>query len=509
MNMVTLNGSSLTLEKVVSVARHGERVRIDEGAYPGIDRAREYVEEKVNSNSVVYGLTTGFGKFSDTFISFEDTAKLQRNLIISHSCAVGNPLGEPQVRAVMLLRANALCRGNSGIRRSTIELLLAMLNAGVHPVIPEKGSLGASGDLAPLAHMVLVMLGLGEAFYRGERMTGAEAMAKAGLGPIELAAKEGLALINGTQVMTAVGALALYDAINLAKTADIAAAMTCEAQLGIKKAFDPKVHAVRPHQGQGAVADNLLRLLEGSALAFDTQPGRVQDAYSVRCTPQVHGACRDAVRYVENAVETEINSVTDNPIIFPDDDEAISGGNFHGEPMALAFDFLGIAASELADISERRTERLVNPALSNGLPAFLTEHGGLNSGFMIAQYAAASMVSENKVLAHPASVDSIPSSANQEDHVSMGTTAARKAAAITDNAERVLAIELFAVSQALYLRGEDKLAPATKAVYDEIRKRVPAIGEDVVMYPNINAVTELVHSGALVRAAESVSGRLK
>ena len=506
--MIELNGQGLSLEQVISVARRGEHAQIAAGAAPLIDRARVYVEGKLDSGAVVYGLTTGFGKFSDTYISREDAAKLQRNLIISHACAMGEPLPREVVRAVMLLRANALCRGNSGIRRSTIETLLAMLNAGVHPIIPEKGSLGASGDLAPLAHMVLVMIGEGEAEYKGERMAGALAMEKAGIKTVELAAKEGLALINGTQVMTAIGSLAAYDAMRLAKLADIAAAMTCEAQLGIKKAFDPKVQAVRAHEGQGACAANLLRLLEGSALAFDTQSGKVQDAYSIRCVPQIHGGCRDAISYVCAAATRELNSVTDNPIIFPEEDEAISGGNFHGEPMALAFDFLGIAMAELADVSERRTERLVNPALSNGLPAFLTKHGGLNSGFMIAQYAAASMVSENKVLAHPASVDSIPSSANQEDHVSMGTTAARKARAILDNAEKVLAIELFAAAQALWLRGEEKLAPATKAVYNRIREKVPPVNEDVVMYTNMNIVNEMVRSGELIAAAESVCGKL-
>ena len=498
--MIYLDGKTITVADAVSVARGGEKVAIAPEAFAPIDRARDYVEKKLDENAVVYGLTTGFGKFSDKYISREDTAALQRNLIISHACAMGEPLPADAVRAVMLLRANALCRGNSGIRRTTLQTLIDMLNAGVHPVIPEKGSLGASGDLAPLAHMVLVMIGEGEAFYNGERLPGAAAMQRAGIAPVALEAKEGLALINGTCVMTGIGALAVYDAQSLCMTADIAAAMTCEAQLGIKKAFDPKVHDVRPHEGQGQCAANLLRLLDGSALALDAQPGKVQDAYSVRCVPQIHGACRDAVGYVHAAVTREINSVTDNPIIFPEEDEAISGGNFHGEPMALAFDFLGIALAELADVSERRTERLVNPALSNGLPAFLTRHGGLNSGFMIAQYAAASMVSENKVLAHPASVDSIPSSANQEDHVSMGTTAARKAVSILDNARKVLAIELFAASQALWLRGEEKAAPATKAVYDVIRACVPPIREDVIMYPYMNAVEALIRDGSINRA---------
>lgn len=323
--MIIINGTSLTVEQVAAVARTGEQVAISDEAKAAVNKARAYVEKKLDEKAVVYGLTTGFGKFSDKYIPLEDTAALQRNLIISHSCGMGNPLPTEVVRAAMLLRCNALCRGNSGIRLSTIETLLSMLNAGVHPIVPEKGSLGASGDLAPLSHMVLVMLGEGRAEYKGEIMSGREAMAAAGIPTVELAAKEGLALINGTQIMTAVGCLAVYDAVQLTKTADIACAMTAEALFGIKKAYDPKVHAVRGHKGQISSAKNLLTLLEGSKLAFDTIPGKVQDAYALRCTPQVHGASRDAIEYVYNAVSREINAVTDNPIIFPDDDEAISG----------------------------------------------------------------------------------------------------------------------------------------------------------------------------------------
>ena len=502
--MIIINGTSLTVEQVAAVARTGEQVVISDEAKAAVDKARAYVEKKLDEKAVVYGLTTGFGKFSDKYIPLEDTAALQRNLIISHSCGMGNPLPTEVVRAAMLLRCNALCRGNSGIRLSTIETLLSMLNAGVHPIVPEKGSLGASGDLAPLSHMVLVMLGEGRAEYKGEIMSGREAMAAAGIPTVELAAKEGLALINGTQIMTAVGCLAVYDAVQLTKTADIACAMTAEALFGIKKAYDPKVHAVRGHKGQINSAKNLLTLLEGSKLAFDTIPGKVQDAYALRCTPQVHGASRDAIEYVYNAVSREINAVTDNPIIFPDDDEAISGGNFHGQPVALAMDFLGIALSEYANVSERRLERMVNPALS----AFLTKYGGVHSGFMITQYAAASMVSENKVYAHPASVDSIPSSANQEDHVSMGTTAARKARMILDNSQKVVGIELLAAVQALWLRGESLLAPATAAVYQKIRQTVPPVDTDVVMYPQMAELDRLVKSGALLEAAEQVCGRL-
>ncbi|MBO4879879.1 MAG: histidine ammonia-lyase [Clostridia bacterium] len=507
--MVTINGMSLTVEQVAAVARKYEKVRISADAKKAVNKARAYVEKKLDEQAVVYGLTTGFGKFSDKYIPLDETAQLQRNLIISHSCGMGNPLPTECVRTAMLLRCNALCRGNSGIRLSTIETLLNMLNAGVHPIVPEKGSLGASGDLAPLSHIVLVMLGEGKAEYQGEIMSGKEAMAKAGIPTVELAAKEGLALINGTQIMTSIGCLAVYDAMQLTKVADIACAMTAEALLGIKKAYDPKVHAVRGHKGQMDCAANMLTLLEGSGLAHDTIPGKVQDAYALRCTPQIHGASRDAIKYVYDAVTREINAVTDNPIIFPDEDEAISGGNFHGQPMALAFDFLGIALAEFANVSERRIERLVNPALSFGLPAFLSENGGLNSGFMITQYSAASMVSENKVWAHPASVDSIPSSANQEDHVSMGTIAARKARMILDNAQKVLGIELFAASQGLFLRGDKKMAPATKAVYKRIRKSVDPIHDDVVMYEQMNKFDEMIKSGDIVAAAEKVTGELR
>lgn len=421
---------------------------------------------------------------------------------------MGAPLPREVVRGAMLLRCNALARGNSGIRLSTLETLLAMLNRGVHPVIPEKGSLGASGRSCAAGAYRAGHAGRGRSGIseRGHaRKTGNGAGRACA---VELAAKEGLALINGTQIMTAIACGVIYDAVQLAKTADIAAAMTCEAQLGILSAFDPEVHALRGQQGQMRTAQNLLRLLDGSRLAFAHNPEKVQDAYSIRCVPQIHGASRDAIRYVWDIVSREINAVTDNPLIFPEADKVISGGNFHGQPVALAMDFLGIALSEYANVSERRLERMVNPALSNGLPAFLTKYGGVHSGFMITQYAAASMVSENKVYAHPASVDSIPSSANQEDHVSMGTTAARKARMILDNSQKVVGIELLAAVQALWLRGESLLAPATAAVYQKIRQTVPPVDTDVVMYPQMAELDRLVKSGALLEAAEQVCGRL-
>jgi len=501
---IKLNGSDLTICDAVKVSRFGEKVEIDEIAKANIKKSREYVEKKLREGSVIYGLTTGFGKFSDKAISREDTKALQKNLIISHACGMGNFLPTETVRAAMLLRCNALSKGFSGIRLETIETLVEMLNRGVHPLIPEKGSLGASGDLAPLSHIMLVVIGEGEAEYKGEILPGGKAMKKAGIPTIELEAKEGLALINGTQIMTAIGCLVVYDAMDLMKTADIAAAMTSEALFGIKKAFDSKVHGVRPHPGQSASARNLLKLLNGSGLAQDKIDGKVQDAYSIRCTPQVHGASRDAINYAEKVIETEMNSVTDNPIIFPDEDESISGGNFHGQPVGLAMDFLGIALSEFADISERRIERLVNPHLSEGLPGFLTRNGGVNSGFMIAQYSAASMVSENKVYAHPACVDSIPSSGNQEDHVSMGTTAARKARMILDNTQKVIGIELLAAAQGLYFRGEEKMAPATRAAYDHIRKSVAPIEDDVVMYPYLATLDGMVKNHEITDSVKNI-----
>lgn len=505
---ILIDGKSLTPDQVVAVAREGAKVRLTDESIAAVARARAYVDEKLQQGAVIYGLTTGFGKFADTFIPAAEAAQLQRNLILSHTCAMGEPYPVETVRAAMLLRCNALAHGHSGIRPETLQTLIEMINRGVHPVIPQKGSLGASGDLAPLSHMVLPMLGEGQAEYRGEILPGKEAMAKAGIPTVALGAKEGLALINGTQMMTAVGLLVLWDAANLSKLADIAAAMTGEALHAVRKAYDPKLHLVRGQAGQIASAENLRRLLDGSRNANDTNPDKVQDPYSLRCVPQVHGATRDAIRHVRDLVEREINAVTDNPILFPEEDEVISGGNFHGQPMALAFDYLKIAVAELADISERRSERLINPSLSEGLPPFLTRHGGLCSGFMIAQYAAASMVSENKIYAHPASVDSIPSSGNQEDHVSMGTTAARTAAMILDNAQKVLGIELFAASQAIWLRGEQGLSPATEAAYRHIRKEVGPVEEDILMHDALVRFDRMVKDNAIVRAVESVTGGL-
>ena len=506
---ILIEHGHLTIDQVVQVARNYEKIELTQDAIDAVNKARNYVEEKLSKGEIIYGLTTGFGKFSDTFIPLEDTAALQRNLIISHSCGMGDPYPTEVVRGAMLLRINALARGNSGVRLSTLMTMVNMLNKNVHPVIPQKGSLGASGDLAPLSHIILVMLGEGEAEYEGVRMSGQEAMDKAGIPTIELSAKEGLALINGTQIMTSMAALLCHDAKNLAKTADIAVCMTGEALNAITKAYDPKVHEVRGHQGQMDAAANMLKILSDSKNAAKVQPGKVQDAYSLRCAPQVHGASRDAIEYVYAAVTREINAVTDNPLVFSDDDDVISAGNFHGQPMALAMDFLAIAMAEYANISERRTERLVNPQLSAGLPAFLTADGGLNSGFMIVQYSAASMVSESKVYCHPASVDSIPSSANQEDHVSMGTTAARKARMVLDNSQKVLAIELFCATQGIYFRGEDKLGTAGKALYEHVRKSVAPVKEDRVMYTEMAKFDAMVKNNEIVDVVEKAIGELK
>lgn len=501
MQKVIIDGNSLTLEQLAEVCRKNVKVELSDEAKERVIKSREVVDDFVDQGKVVYGITTGFGKFSDVMISKEETKQLQKNLIMSHAVGVGNILDEEIVRGIMLLRANALAKGFSGIRLSTLQTLIEMLNKGVHPVIPEKGSLGASGDLAPLAHMVLVMLGLGEAWYKGERILGKEAMQKAGIEIVELTSKEGLALINGTQVMTAIGALTVYDAIYLLKAADIAACLTFEAQNGIVTALDKKVHEVRPHKGQIDTAKAMLEILEGSKMTTEQGEIRVQDAYSLRCTPQVHGASKDAINYVKEKVEIEMNSATDNPLIFRDTLEAISGGNFHGQPMALSFDFMSIALSEIGNISERRLERLVNPALS-GLPAFLVEKGGLNSGFMIVQYSAASLVSENKVLSHPSSVDSIPSSANQEDHVSMGTIGARKAREILKNSRNVVAMEIMAACQAIDLRGKKQLGKGTEAAYNSVRKEVKKVEEDRVMYEDIKKCEQLIASGQLVRDVE-------
>jgi histidine ammonia-lyase len=508
METVVLDGREASIKDIVMVARYGAVAELAAEAAPRIEASREIVDRCVEDSLVRYGITTGFGKFCDVVISRESNATLQKNLIMSHAVAVGEPLPEEVVRAMMVLRANAIAVGNSGARLSTVLALLDMLNAGIVPVIPEKGSLGASGDLAPLAHMALALCGMGECFYRGKRMSAAEALDKAGLEAVELAAKEGLALINGTQCMTAIASLAAFDAWKLVRTADVVSSITIQAMRGITDSLDARMHEARGQFGQIECAANLRGLLDGSLSTTRQGQERVQDAYTLRCIPQIHGASRDAIGYVFDIVSREVNAATDNPLIFmnpedPSGGDIISGGNFHGQPVALAMDFLGIAIAELANVSERRIERLVNPALSNGLPAFLVKDGGLNSGFMIVQYTAASLVSENKVLAHPASVDSIPSSANQEDHVSMGTTAARKAREILGNARTVLALELLSACQAIDLRGSAaELSPATAAAYRVLRSAVPMVDKDRIMQSDIRSAVALVADGTILRAAE-------
>lgn len=506
---IILGKGKLSIEDVVNVCRNGYKVEIAEEAVKKMQIARDLVERYVNEEIVSYGITTGFGKFSDVIISKDETEELQRNLIISHSCGVGNPLSIENARAIMLLRVNNFTKGHSGVRLITANKIIEMLNKGVTPFIPEKGSLGASGDLAPLSHMVLVMLGLGKAYYEGVLYEGAEAMKKAGIEPLPaLSSKEGLALINGTQAMTGIGVITIYDAMNLMKHLDIAASLTMESLNGIKCAMDNKIHEVRGHKGQIETAKNILRLVEGSSSITKQGDIRVQDPYTLRCTPQVHGASKDALNYVREKIEIEIDAVTDNPIIFPDFDQVLSGGNFHGQPMALPFDFLGIALAEMANISERRLERLVNPNLNFGLPAFLVEKGGINSGFMIVQYSAAALVSENKVLAHPASVDSIPSSANQEDHVSMGTIASRKAKEIMENARKVIAMEILAACQAIDLRKVDVLGKGTKIAYDIIREQITHYDKDRVMYLDINKVEEIIMTNIIANKVEKEIGKI-
>lgn len=508
-----INGENLSIEDVVRVAIKGEKVELSDESIEKVEHSRKYVENIIGRGEIVYGVTTGFGKFCNVVISPEDVRKLQINLIRSHSVGVGDYFPEEVVRAMMLLRINALAKGYSGIRLSTLITLIEMLNKGVTPLVPCQGSLGASGDLVPLAHMALVMMGEGEAVFKGEILPGGKALERAGIKPVVLEAKEGLALINGTQTMSAVGSLALACAVNLSKVADICGALSFEALNGIIDALDERIQEVRPHPGQASCARNLRKLLHGSE--FVTRQGqlKVQDAYALRCIPQVHGAVKDAIWHVKKVLEIEINSATDNPLIFPEEERVISGGNFHGEPVAINMDYLSIAVSELANISERRIERLVNPHLNEGLPAFLTEKGGLNSGLMISQYTAAALVSENKTLSFPASVDSIPSSANQEDHVSMGTIAARKALKIVENTTNVLAIELLCAAQALDFRMEKnrslKLGKGTDVVYKAVRDIVPKIVEDRVLSVDVKKLTNIIKSGELVKKVEEVIGELE
>ncbi|HLY40533.1 MAG TPA: histidine ammonia-lyase [Terracidiphilus sp.] len=501
MKTLLLDGQPLTLSEIERVSVHGDRAELAPAARTRVAKSRALIEQILAEGETVYGVNTGFGKLSDVRIPQEKLAELQFNLVRSHAGGVGNPLSEAEARAMLLLRANVLAKGFSGVRPELVDLLIGMLNAGVHPVVPEKGSVGASGDLAPLAHLALVVIGEGEAFYHSRRIAGAEALQQAGLKPLQLAAKEGLALLNGTQAMTAVGALAVTRAQRVAQLADVAGAMSLEALMGTPAAFDERIHRARPHAGQIASAAHLLELMAGSEIREshrDHDP-RVQDAYCLRCMPQVHGAVRGVLAHVGSVLETEAGSATDNPLIFPGDSSrergaVLSGGNFHGAPLAYAFDYAAIAMTDLAGITERRIDRLLNPDINEGLPAFLSTDPGLSSGFMMAQIVAAALINECQVLAHPSSTGSIPTDGGKEDHVSMGMTGALKLRQIVEHAERIVAIELMCGAQGLECRRPLQSSAAIEAVHAAVREVVPRLEKDRVIAPDIDALASAVRA---------------
>jgi histidine ammonia-lyase len=473
-----------------------------------VKQSRDFIERALDQGEKIYGVTTGFGMLSDQLIDRSQIEDLQRNLIRSHSVGVGPFFDEVTTRAITLLRANVIAMGYSGVRMEVLKRLVEMINKGVHPLVPEQGSVGASGDLAPLAHLASVLVGEGEAIFHGKVMPGKKAMERARIPILTLKAKEGLALVNGTQVMTAVGLLALLRAERLCKVADIVGACTLDALKGTLSAFDPDIQRVRPFPGQRAVSENFRKLGQKSEIAESHKfCSKIQDAYSLRCIPQVHGAVRDALAYVQRTLEIEVNSATDNPLIFAEKGKILNCGNFHGEPVAFAADLLGIAVSELGGISERRIEKLINPALS-GLPAFLTSEGGLHSGLMMVQVSAAALASENKILAHPASVDSIPTSADKEDHVSMGTIAARKGRDIVNNVEQILAMELLCATQGLEFLLPRKPGIGIQEAYHAIRKRVPPIKGDRRFSDDIKKIDLMIKSGELLSRVEKVVGKL-
>jgi histidine ammonia-lyase len=501
-SMIHLDGETLTLEQLATIADARDAVALSTAAEAAVDDARAVVDRLAAGDAAVYGVNTGFGSLAEVSIPRSDLKALQRNLLRSHAAGVGEPLSTRSVRAMMALRANVLAKGYSGIRRTTLETLIAALNAGVHPVVPSRGSVGASGDLAPLAHLALVLIGEGDATLGDDPrvLSGRDALARAQLEPVVLEAKEGLALINGTQASTAIAALAVLGAERLARTADIAAALSIDALRGSRHPFEARLHDVRPHPGQRQSADNLFRLLEGSGINKSHEHcGRVQDAYSLRCAPQVHGAARDALAYVRRTVEIESNAATDNPMVFARTGDIVSGGNFHGAPVALAADLTVIAIQQLATISERRSERMVNPALS-GLEPFLTRDSGVQSGYMIAQVTAAALVSELKILAHPSSVDTIPTSANREDHVSMSMAAALKAERAVHLATRVLAIEILLAAQAIDLLAPLHTSPALAPVHAFVRAAVPTLTVDRPPSPDIEWISRAISDGTFGRA---------
>jgi histidine ammonia-lyase len=503
-----LDGERLTLDDVERVARHGEAVALDAAARPKLEASRRVIEAALAAERPVYGVSTGFGPLSDVFVGAADREALQRNLLRSHAIGIGEPIREAETRATVLLRANVLAKGYSGVRPEVVDLLCELLNRGVHPVIPERGSVGASGDLAPLAHLALVLIGEGEATYRGGRLAGAEALRRGGLNPVILKAKEGLALINGTCGMTGIGALALTRGDRLVKLADVAGAMTLEALRGSQVPFDERLQAVRPHPGQAASARNLRLLLQDSEVMVSHKDcGKIQDSYTLRCIPQVHGAVREALSFARAALTRELNSATDNPLVFSESGDILSGGNFHGHPVGLALDFVSVALAGLGGMAERRIERLVNPQLSE-LPPFLVKASGLHSGFMVAQVAAASLVSEAKLLASPATVDSIPTSGSKEDFVSMGWLAAIKAAQIVDHLATILALELLCAAQGLDFLLPLKPGRGVRKVYEVLRSHVTHLTEDRVLRHDLDRVLPLLEDGTLLTAAEEAVGPL-
>jgi histidine ammonia-lyase len=511
---IVLDGDSLTLadvERFLAAEARGEvaRVEIAPRARERVARGRSAIEKILERGDVVYGVNTGFGRLADVRISNDKVRELQRNLIRSHAAGVGEPFPADVVRLAMLLRANTIAKGYSGVRPETLDALVAAIDAGFAPCVPSLGSVGASGDLAPLAHMALALMGEGEALEDGRRVPASESLARRKLAPIDPQAKEGLALVNGTQVSCALAAKALVRARRLVRTADVLGALSLDALLGTNKAFHPRIHALRPHPGQKASAANLTRLLEGSGyLESHRDCGKVQDAYSLRCMPQVHGSAREGVEFASTLVERELNAATDNPLVFPEDGAVLAGGNFHGAPIALAADVLAIALTDLASISERRIERLVNPDLSE-LPPFLAGGDtGLNSGLMMAQVTAAALVSESKVLSHPASVDSIPTCGSREDHVSMATHASRKALSVVSHLEHVLAVEALAAAQGLDLRGALKSSPPLEAARGAIRRHVPTLERDRPLSPDLARLAAAIGAGEVVAAVESVAGAL-
>ena len=490
---IVLNGNDLKVEDLWKISRENWNVFLDKSAIKRVEKTRKFIEEFVKSDTAVYGVTTGFGKLSNKKIDLEDIDELQVNLVRSHASGVGNPLSVEEVRSAMAVRTNVLLKGFSGVRPVVIETLAEMLNRGVVPFIPEKGSVGASGDLAPSAHLALVLMGEGKAFYKGKLLDGETALKEAGIKPVKLKAKEGLALLNGTQFMAGIGGFYLSEISNLFRVAMIAASLSNDVLLGTDRHFDKKIHGARPHRGQSVVAATMLKFLSGSELRKShIDCDRVQDAYSLRCVPQVYGAVFDTKEYVKSVLEIEINSATDNPLIFPDEREIISGGNFHGEPVAFALDFMAIALSGMGAMIERRIERMVNPDLSEGLPPFLVKNPGLNSGFMIAHVTAASLVNQNKIYSHPSSVDSIPTSANKEDHLSMGMNGALKLREIFKNLKFLIAIELLTACQALDFRRPYRTSNFLENIYKIIRNKVPFMERDRNISEDIIKIVKMI-----------------